>query len=168
MAKYDNRDEVPGVVYELDYDQAIATLAKLQTTLSAAGDESGAWAAEMAARKIRVNGSRFVENVGNQFVKEAMIKERTLVGGKPSGYVPTTNLQQHIEKEVTPNGHQVTIEPLARSKDGYYYGAAVEFGLLSNPNYPKQPFMKPTAEKINQTIDDQSASTLRQSVDIGG
>lgn len=166
--KYNNRDEVPGVVYELDYQQAIDSLAAMKQALLNAGDESGAWAADMAIRKIRVNGSRFIENAGNMFVREAMKKERSLVGGKPSGYVPTTNLEQHIEKEVTENGHKVTIEPLARSKDGYYYGAAVEFGLKSNKNYPKQPFMKPTAESLSDDIQEESRKALQQSADVGG
>lgn len=72
---------------------------------------------------------------------EAKKRERSVVGGKKSGYVPTGNLQRSISNEIEED--RATVFTTAESKKGYPYGVAVEFGMKK---MPATPYMRPTAE----------------------
>lgn len=85
----------------------------------------------------RRNALKKIATVG---MIEAKKKERAVVGGKKSGYIPTGNLQRSITDEVTED--EATVFTTAESKKGYPYGVAVEFGTKK---MAATPYMRPTA-----------------------
>jgi len=50
----------------------------------------------------------------------------------------------------------------SKNKDAYYYGTAVEFGKGRNP---KEPFMKPSGEKVAAHLEKKFEDTMRQALD---
>ena len=50
----------------------------------------------------------------------------------------------------------------SKNKDAYYYGTAGEFGKGHNP---REPFMKPSGEKVAARLDKKFEDTVRQALD---
>lgn len=130
----------------------------------------------------------FIKNAGAQEVEAASDLEASLVGHSKSGYKPTGTLQGSITPQFSDDGMKVSIVPLATSEDSakarkqisqgakkirrvnrpsknesaYYYGAAVEFGLGHNP---REPYMKPSGEKVAAQLDKKFEDTMRQALE---
>lgn len=130
----------------------------------------------------------FIRNAAAEEVDEAQKIESQKVGHSKSGYVPTGTLQGSITPEFSEDGMKVSVVPLATSedadearkqikqgskkvrkvnkpsknKDAYYYGTAVEFGKGRNP---KEPFMKPSGEKVAARLDKKFEDTMRQALE---
>ncbi|MBU9696128.1 hypothetical protein KSL82_09585 [Limosilactobacillus portuensis] len=130
----------------------------------------------------------FIRNAAAEEVDEAQKIESQKVGHSKSGYVPTGTLQGSITPEFSEDGMKVSVVPLATSedadearkqikqgakkvrkvnkpsknKDAYYYGTAVEFGKGHNP---KEPFMKPSGEKVAARLDKKFEDTMRKALE---
>ena len=143
---------------------------------------------EREFRRAKAASKIFIRNAGAEEVEAASDLESTLVGNSKSGYKPTGTLQGSITPQFSDDGMKVSIVPLATAedsakarkqisqgvkkirrvnkpsedKDAYYYGAAVEFGLGHNP---KEPFMKPSGEKVAAKLDKKFEDTMRQALE---
>jgi hypothetical protein len=182
-----NYDELPRVNFEVDmgnFEQARATAQALAAMgmPEALEEVNREYARAKAASKI------FIRNAAAQEVEAASDLEASLVGHSKSGYVPTGTLQGSITPQFSKGGYKVSIAPLAtaedaekarkaiaqgakkirrvnkpsESEDAHYYGVDVEFGRGNNP---KEPFMKPSGEKVAAQLDQKFEETMRQALD---
>ena len=182
-----NYDEIPRVNFSVNTQEFERLRAKAQLLASMGMPEALAefnreYARAKAASKI------FIRNAGAEEIDEAQKIERQKVGHSKSSYVPTGTLQGSITPQFSDDGMKVSVAPLAtaqdaeearkkiaqgvkklknvnrpsRSEDAYYYGAAVEFGLGHNP---KEPFMKPSGEKVAAHLDQKFAETMREALE---
>lgn len=181
---YENLPRVNFSVNTSDFERARAvaqTLARMG--MPEAMDEfNREYARAKAASKI------FIRNAAAEEVDEAQKIESQKVGHSKSGYVPTGTLQGSITPQFSEEGMKVSVVPLAtaedaekarkqisqgvkkvrkvnkpsKNKDAYYYGTAVEFGKGRNP---KEPFMKPSGEKVAAHLEKKFEDTMRQALD---
>lgn len=182
-----NYDEVPRVEFSVDMGdfnnvkQAAAILASL-------GIPEGTREFEREYARAKAASKIFIRNAGAEEVDEAQKIESQKVGHSKSGYVPTGTLQGSITPQFSDDGMKVSVLPLATAQDAekarqaikqgvkkirrvnrpskseqaYYYGAAVEFGKGHNP---KEPFMKPSGEKVAAKLDSKFEKTMRDALE---
>lgn len=182
-----NYDELPRVEFSVDmgnFAQARATAQRLAAmgVPGAMEEFNREFTRAKAASKI------FIRNAGAEEVEAAANIEREVVGHSKSGYVPTGTLEGSITPQFSEGGMKVSIVPLATAedaekarkqisqgakkirrvnkpsedKDAYYYGAAVEFGKGHNP---REPFMKPSGEKVAVHLEKKFEDTMRQALE---
>lgn len=182
-----NYDEIPRVNFEVRMQQfeklrMVAERLAQMGMPEAMAEYNREYARAKAASKI------FIRNAGAEEVDEAQKIESQKVGHSKSGYIPTSTLQGSITPQFSKNGMKVSVAPLAtaqdaaearkkiaqgvkklkkvnrpsRSKDAYYYGVAVEFGKGHNP---KEPFMKPSGEKVAAHLDQKFIETMKEALE---
>lgn len=183
----DSYENLPRVNFAVDmraFEQARATAQRLaQLGMPEAMEEfNREFIRSKAASKI------FIRNIAAQEVDEAQKIESQKVGHSKSGYKPTGTLQGSITPQFSGDGMKVSVVPLATSEDAekarqqikqgakrvrnvnkpsknedaYYYGTAVEFGRGRNP---REPFMKPSGEKVAAAADKKFEEIMRQALE---
>ena len=97
--------------------------------------------------KVVWNGDKKKKDINNGTIK-ALIRSVNLVDSKAKLLAPvdTGNLRASISKTVLNNLLEATVSTNAS------YASYVEFGLRSNSNYPKQPFMRPALNENKDNI----------------
>lgn len=181
---YENLPRVNFSVNTSDFERARAVAQNLaRMGMPEAMDEfNREYARAKAASKI------FIRNAAAEEVDEAQKIESQKVGHSKSGYVPTGTLQGSITPQFSEDGMKVSVVPLAtaedaekarkqisqgvkkirkvnklsKNKNAYYYGTAVEFGKGHNP---REPFMKPSGEKVAAQLEKKFEDTMRQALD---
>lgn len=182
-----NYDELPRVNFSVglgNFRQAKA----VAEHLAALGMPEALQEFEREYTRAKAASRIFIRNAGADEVDEAQKIESQKVGHSKSGYVPTGTLQGSITPQFSDDGMKVSVVPLAtsadaekarktikqgakkirqinrpsKSEDVYYYGAAVEFGTR---HMAKEPFMKPSGEKIISKLDSKFVETMRQALE---
>jgi len=95
--------------------------------------------------KVVWNGDKKKKDINSGTIV-ALIRSMNLVdaSAKLKAPVDTGNLRSSISKTLLRNSLDAVVSTNAK------YAPYVEFGLRKNPNYPKQPFMRPA---LNENID---------------
>lgn len=81
---------------------------------------------------------------------EGLVKASTLVQSTSKSLAPvdTGNLKGSITRTVRPNKLEAEVGTNVE------YAPYVEFGLRNNPNYPKQPYLRPALNNNKRKIQD--------------
>jgi HK97 gp10 family phage protein len=93
-------------------------------------------------------GDDVIKNVNSGTIK-ALIRSGTIVKNEAKLLVPvdTSNLRGSIVKALNKTALTETVSTNVE------YARYVEFGLRSNPNYPRQPFMRPALSNNIKNIE---------------
>lgn len=182
-----NLDEVPRVSFSVDMGD-FNNARQVASLLASLGIPEAQREFEREFRRAKAASKIFIRNAAAEEIDEAQKIESQKVGHSKSGYVPTGTLQGSITPQFSDDGLAVSVLPLATSQDAekarqaikqgvkkirqinrpskseqaYYYGAAVEFGLGHNP---KEPFMKPSGEKVIAKLDSKFEQTMREALE---
>ena len=182
-----NYDEVPRVEFSVDMGD-FNNVKQVAAMLASLGIPEGTLEFEREYARAKAASKIFIRNAGAEEVDEAQKIESQKVGHSKSGYVPTGTLQGSITPQFSDDGMKVSALPLATAQDAekarqaikqgvkkirrvsrpskseqaYYYGAAVEFGKGHNP---KEPFMKPSGEKVAAKLDSKFEKTMRDALE---
>lgn len=183
----DSFKNLPAVQFSVD-DGDFAKVKATAQRLAEMGMPEALQEYEREYRRAQAASKIFIRNAAAEEVEAAQDLERSLVGHSKSGYKPTGTLQGSITPVFNQDGKSVQIVPLAtaedaekarqkiksgaktvkhvhkisKNEDAYYYGTAVEFGLGHNP---KEPFMKPSGEKVAKGLDAKFDETMRQALE---
>lgn len=68
-----------------------------------------------------------------------------------NGYSPSVNAGAETSPIPMPEGDEVAVVGAS-----VVYAAAVELGITKKPKYPKQPYLRPAAEKVRRKLEDGS------------
>lgn len=103
----------------------------------------------------------FLVNASNRVALKAQLIERQKVGHSASGYVPTGNLRKSIKPTITDDS-TAQVRADAQTKDGFYYGNAVEFGTFK---MQAEPFLGPAINESQDENEKDADEFLRKGVE---
>lgn len=158
-----NNDHIPTVRYSMKNNWSNSIHSLMQTFISA-GSKKGVARLQQLNNGLDTNSKEVIHNTGIKTADRAIEIERSNVGGKKSGYVPTGNLMRSIEAHDYESGMRTEIAPHAMSKADYEYGQAVEFGTKK---MAAEPFMKPAGNEISSHLDEITHKAFKKSTEEG-
>lgn len=180
-----NYNELPRVNFSVDMGN-FEEARRAAQALEEAGMPGAMAEFEREYERAIIGSKAFIRKAGADEVEEAAKIERSKVGHSKSGYVPTGTLEGSITAQFAEDKMSVSVVPLAtaedadkarkaisegkkvkrinkpsKKKDVHYYGADVEFGYGHNP---KEPFMKPSGERMIPRLDGKFEETMRHAI----
>lgn len=156
MSKRYNNSHVPIVEYAVDDREFVIQASQLGVKLSGLG--LGDFSKDMLKlqKKVHNGAKKAIRQMGTLEQGKAQEIERNVVGHSKSGYVPTGNLNEHIKAHYPRKSEKIEVQVYPKvSNKGYNYGQSVEFAPeFGNKHAAATPYMKPSADIINQKFDE--------------